>query len=415
MTWPAFARAVVLFSIMVVIAAPAKLPARDGHVIVHEGPGGCKITIRAATLVRITAKSAKVINRDTPEGRADAEKVWATLVSAETLSQDMFRKMRDACKAHRRKIQILVLRNDKEVFAGRAWPGAKKGLLALDLAEIEAIPDYLLKGNAAARKRVADTWMVDALAHELDHLRDAPGETAHADPAAGDMSTMTGPAVDDANTVKQEIGLPADRVSYTSVVDSGGIAEQGLKFKVGNRTVEYRVSTHQTDAESSTKSSASGLTRSFELPGSIPARPCPSSENCYRRADARDQDLDTVVDRKDNCPSVPNPQQGDTDGDGTGDACTESGGDVAALQLNFPHGSLPTGATVPLSCIVGGVQEPAHAGGCSCTHLHDVISETTSLATPITIVGLGDFFEDVECGHGCIVTAKETELSYTCS
>jgi hypothetical protein len=38
-----------------------------------------------------------------------------------------------------------------------------------------------------------------------------------------------------------------------------------------------------------------------------------------------DRDGDRVVDRQDNCPDVPNRDQGDADGDGRGDACQPPG------------------------------------------------------------------------------------------
>lgn len=77
---------------------------------------------------------------------------------------------------------------------------------------------------------------------------------------------------------------------------------------------------------------------------------------------------------------------------------------VPALRLDFPHGTLGTGALVPKSCITGGRSIAAHAGSCNCQHLHDKIE----------IKGLGSFAEDRECGHGCEVTVAEIELSYSC-
>jgi hypothetical protein len=40
-----------------------------------------------------------------------------------------------------------------------------------------------------------------------------------------------------------------------------------------------------------------------------------------------DVDRDTIVDEKDNCPSVFNPDQTDTNSDGKGDACTDTDND----------------------------------------------------------------------------------------
>jgi hypothetical protein len=67
---------------------------------------------------------------------------------------------------------------------------------------------------------------------------------------------------------------------------------------------------------------------------------CPSEQLCNAEGQCEgDQDDDTISDGEDNCPQTPNTEQGDIDGDGTGDACDDDidGDGVANDDDNCPQ------------------------------------------------------------------------------
>lgn len=84
-------------------------------------------------------------------------------------------------------------------------------------------------------------------------------------------------------------------------------------------------------------------------------------------------------------------------------------GPVQALALSFGFiGSLGEGSTVRLSCVVGGAVSGVE-DGCRCEHLHGAITITGIPGGPF------DDPDDRGCGHGCIVTVRESELGYDCN
>jgi hypothetical protein len=102
--------------------------------------------------------------------------------------------------------------------------------------------------------------------------------------------------------------------------------------------------------------SADGIVRVTSQSGEIPVELKLSTPTW------KDRDDDGVPDAIDVCPNVSDPDQTDTDGDGTGDACSGDGGthDTSSCETGDHTCSLAGGATFKVQCWSGG------SGGACC-------------------------------------------------
>lgn len=265
---------------------------------------GCEFTLKANS-DRVTA--------------ADMTKIKETIENAHKKSDDMRTKVKDACGKHGNKIQITVHRNNPRVLVGNAnTASGTPGTMNVDIGDTDRAASAASGGTAADRTLLGDNFLTDVLAHELDHLRTTP-KSNHRDPAGGKALTETGPAVDDANAVLADLGVKIKRTSYVAITGTGKDRKVVAPFEVNGRPVnvdpgklrEPKGSYVQVDPPPET--------------GGVPSRPCEGDgdTNCWPtlRSLEGGEDGDDVADDEDNCPRRSNPDQRDSDGDGTGDAC----------------------------------------------------------------------------------------------
>ena len=170
---------------------------------------GCVITVHSST--------------DAQQAKQDVDNVAATLQKLLDKSADMVKKVTEACKNNGNAITINVWRDDPSVTMGQWVHGAAgaSGHMDVDLGDIAAIKSNMT-GPADEVNTLADNMLTDVLAHEFDHARGA----GHSDPAD---DSVKGPAVEDANTVLSQMGVPASRNAYRE------------RDKNGNVTIPYTV------------------------------------------------------------------------------------------------------------------------------------------------------------------------------
>ena len=109
-------------------------------------------------------------------------------------------------------------------------------------------------------------------------------------------------------------------VKYT---DSNGQIRAGTGFQVGKQKVPVLHRSHDqlVATEHSAHVSAGAQAHGYTVPAKIPDAQCPDALRCYPRIGVTDYDLDGILDETDNCPFDPNFQQGDSNGNGVGNAC----------------------------------------------------------------------------------------------
>jgi len=355
----------VISSASILAAGVVPLPALAWQVasdtITH---GGCTITIAAGS--------------NSTQAQTDVQTVKNTYQNALNKSNDMRNKVIDACRRRGGSLRVEVRRNTRtftDALGGkrRFWMAVADplstgpGVIAIDLADIEAAGNHLTGGTAQQRTTIANSWLTRNLAHETDHLRDPRGiprgtrgppglpriNPRHADPAGANAARTRGAPVDDANRVKADIGSNDVRLQYRTAVGNS----QGFFVRIGGNTITWNGLAHLRASTRLGRTKVPGQ-HFFDTSGldTIPDAPCGSAP-CYvpPSGGGGDNDLDGIPDGGDNCRGVANPQQLDADGDGRGDDCTievfrgeeEDSALNASVQGEGP--STPKGGSQPRS------------------------------------------------------------------
>ena len=317
---------------------------------------------------------------DNAQARADAATVKEAIEKALTDSEDMQTKVDDACTKQDKEIEILVYRNSTEANYANASPGL--GLIRVDLGDIEGVGDDLSGISQEAIDTVKSAKLTRSLAHEFDHLRDAPGED-HEDPAGEDAGLKTGPAVDDENNVIAQMDFPVHRRTFYGAITDGIAVSGYLVDTDGDGEVDSSVTWIVPRA-----SKVSGSRSSHDLSVDV----LDEISSAWPFISATDQDMDGIADTQDNCPDLVNPQQGP---------------DCVGEEETFSAVHIQEVGYVPLECIVGGEYTPAHEPFCSCDHLHNTV----------TLLGLEGSFPETEgeCGVGCVLSIPQDQFAYTCN
>jgi len=306
------------------------------------GGDECDIVFRGDDVPGCGARLAVFIN--TFVAFVDLAKAYGS----EAAPLDLIVKLKEACNRTSSKQLIISLQYNtpKLRVAGEATllGPPPTPIVFLDLYDIDAIvPKHIMPmEDSPARRKALATFVWRALFHEIDHARDPAKRKDPTKGAVGD----TGPAVDDANTVLQDLGLNTFRNEYAYSKNGETVFDldscgQVFEVKLGRILIE---SGGRQKGRRNFGEFVPGL-------GEIPAKPCSGNpgEVCFPAAGVFDIDLDGVVDGLDNCPNDVNPQQLDTDEDGAGAACEadDDADDVDdALELGLGaarhvNGSLP--------------------------------------------------------------------------
>lgn len=287
-----------------------------------------EITVDRKCKIEIATKS------DYANAQQDVKTVKETLENALKKSEDMRKKVEEACKKQGGTIKIGVVRDDPKVHGGANSVGQLGRRLILiidvDLGDIEKVDEHMT-GDQDLINIATASWLTRILAHEIDHQRDSIADMRrrrrkHADPTGMAAANTPGPAVEDANLVKTQIGSLDLRTFYINAggktilihPETGEVVFDGLGWlnslkKVKKGQVQGPPSPrrdHFFDPE-----------RVFDIAN----EPCNenSTDPCYPMPINEDEDLDGVRTSDDNCLGLANPQQGDADGNDIGDDCED--------------------------------------------------------------------------------------------
>lgn len=109
-------------------------------------------------------------------------------------------------------------------------------------------------------------------------------------------------------------------IALLAVVAAAGCAETEVSTRPANNGDENNT-TNNTASNNTTPGNSTTPANSTTPPGSCGDEVCVPGESCIEDSCVADSDGDMVPDSEDNCPAVANPDQADSDGDGTGDVC----------------------------------------------------------------------------------------------
>jgi len=268
---------------------------------------------------------------DSEQAQKDVNKTRDLIKKAIEISDDMRKKLADACKIHS-VMRVELFRNST---LWNAEAPAYYGEVNIDLADLERYSDYMM-GDANAIKYFADNFLIGIIAHEFEHRRGEPEDKSHLDPTIGGHG-LKGPAVRDQNQVWADFGIQINRTEY-------GYTEgvhTFIDYTVNNHILKYNTSASYADPKNSF--SRTFTSSAVEVPPKtlieIPRQP-PDKNRLYPfwELPSNDKDLDGVKDSEDNCPDHVNPNQLDSDGDGVGQGCDPDGDDEPTCEKKGKKG-----------------------------------------------------------------------------
>ncbi|MGH2747889.1 MAG: hypothetical protein ACRDKB_08195 [Actinomycetota bacterium] len=276
---------------------------------------------------------------------ADVTKAKQTFDNAAAKSDDMKTKVTDACGPGK-ALKVNVVRDDPNVFLGSRPVGQR--LVNIDVGDIDKVKDYVTSEKTDADKKKADEeavaggYLIETLAHEIDHARDGeetdPTKRKHRDPpspTAGE-SAPAGPADQDSNEVHKDL---KDGVTQNTYVDKAKDGTLTSTYTVNGQKVVFNASDMIKDlrkvdkkfggAESEVQSTVFtniprvSCTDVPQLPSDPRGGGGGPAEACWQELRGTDADADGIANTIDNCQGYADPQQADSDGDGVGDSCTD--------------------------------------------------------------------------------------------
>jgi hypothetical protein len=364
-----------------------------------------------------------VTSRESDEGRADVGRVLDALQSAYKASADMQAKVREACIKWKGQIIINVMRGEPTFDSAGVQPDTNQ--MYLDLSDLDEDGRHLT-GPQQGIDNFNQLHLSSTIAHEFEHLKDGVGERAHRDPPDNCAADQGGPAVADENKVMEEMHSILVRLNY------GDVGSGTIRYRYGGvpltldmrailrvlRGLPPRPARPPNPLGPSTPGQiydppGSGIAEPHDFPAlpDIPDAPCPPSggTRCYPLPSLLDRDLDGVPDARDNCPSTVNPQQGDGDGNGIGDACDRgftscgpasifthpkvigliAGGVVGGIAIL--NGGGPTTTTMPATAATSTTTSVPATATTTSTSTTSTTSSTTSSTTttaPVTVTGV---------------------------
>ena len=349
---------------------------------------------------------------DSTKEQTDVNMTKNLIENALNISDDMETKVGDACAKQKKTITIIIERDSMLV---NAHADKKSGEIRIDPGDVERSLSHIT-GDVGAIKYFMANRLIGIIAHEFEHLRGGPGDDSHDDPTIHGPG-VKGPAVIDQNAVWEDLKINITRNEYGTLEFQNNKTFSVVFFNVTNHILKLNVTGFIFDPLNRSDKSWEMTLDDLPAPSpmeEIPRQPCDKEKNlpCWELP-LNDKDLDSILDMEDNCPSVVNPKQLDSDGNGVGQGCDPKGEDKSTSKDKEKKVPIGKGADDKEQKPPGKEKE-SKGKGPKGVEQQGIINPSGNYLPPIKQMKIGITSEKVLCNEGKQLIFKSSDGSPKC-